>query len=85
MHWKIVSLNGLSSGERIIPACFFTWIIRKKQITKVDYGIFNQHQSKTEITKAIANLIQMPDIDVDADDTTIVSGEPEKPDQSLLT
>jgi hypothetical protein len=24
-----------------------------------DYGVFNQKQSKTEIAKAIANLIQM--------------------------
>jgi hypothetical protein len=31
-----------------------------KQITGDEYGIFNQKQSKTEIAKTIANLIQMP-------------------------
>jgi hypothetical protein len=44
----------------------------------IEYGIFNQKQSKTEIAKAIANLIQMPaDIDVDANYANIVPAEPE--------
>jgi hypothetical protein len=44
-----------------------------------DYGVFNQKQSKTEIAKAIANLIQMPaDIDVDVNDTTILLNQKNK-------
>jgi hypothetical protein len=58
---------------------FFFLEKSEKQITNK----FNQHQSKTEITKPITNLIQMPaDIDVDVNDTTIVPAELEKPDQS---
>jgi hypothetical protein len=37
----------------------------KKQMTGNDYGIFNQKQSKTESAKTIANLIQMPVLDID--------------------
>jgi hypothetical protein len=57
----------------------------KKEITGDDYGIFNCKQTKTEITKAIVNLIQMPaDIVVDVNDTSIAPAEPEKPDQLTL-
>jgi hypothetical protein len=58
---------------------FFDLNNPKKKIAWNDYGIFNPNQNQTEIAKTIANLIQIPaDIDVNANDTTIVNQKYQK-------
>jgi hypothetical protein len=64
---------------------FFVLNNPKNQVTGDGYGIFNKKQSKTEIAKAIASLIQTPaDLDFDDNDIIIVLVKPEKPNQRLL-
>jgi hypothetical protein len=55
----------------------------KNKVTCDDYGIFQKKQSKTEISKAFANLIQtLADVDVYVN--VDVPAEPEKLDHRLL-